>query len=119
MRNIIDVFCFRIRRYNFTIRGELPVIDIPGIEKILSIALQRGGDFADVFIERKQGTGVTYEADRVEKIHSGMDSGAGVRVVFQGRTSYAYTNDVTFESLSKIAHTVSKAVETVNDVSVE
>ncbi|NLK00675.1 MAG: TldD/PmbA family protein, partial [Clostridia bacterium] len=38
--------------------------------------------------------------------------GAGVRIISGGRTSYAYTNDVTFQSLSKIANSLSKAVET-------
>ncbi|NLK00518.1 MAG: hypothetical protein GX318_04695, partial [Clostridia bacterium] len=47
------------------------MMDAPEIEKILSIALRRGGDFADIFIEKKKGTGITLEAQRIEKIHSG------------------------------------------------
>ena len=42
------------------------MMDAPEIEKILSIALRRE-EFADIFIEKKKGTGITLEAQRIEK----------------------------------------------------
>lgn len=81
------------------------------LEKILYTALSKGGDFADIYIERKEANGITCEADKIEKIHSGIDFGAGIRVVFQDRTAYAYSNDVSFEGLLEAADIVSRAVK--------
>lgn len=80
------------------------------LEKVLYAALGKGGDFADIYIERKDANGITCESDKIEKIHSGIDYGAGIRVVFQERTAYAYTNNVTLEGLLDAAVIVSKAV---------
>ena len=81
------------------------------LEKIIGAALQQGGDFADVFIERKNVTGITCEEDKIERIHSGIELGAGIRVLFRDRTAYAYTNDVSLEGLLAVAEVVSKAVK--------
>lgn len=81
------------------------------IEKILYAALGKGVGFADIYIERKEANGVTCEADKIEKIHSGVDFGAGIRVVFQEHTAYAYTNDVTLEGLLKAANIVNRAIK--------
>jgi len=80
------------------------------VEKVLYAALGKGGSFADIFIERKKANGITCEADKIEKIHSGVDYGAGIRVVFGDQTAYAYTNDVSLEGLLKVAQVVSKAI---------
>jgi TldD protein len=88
------------------------------IERILSAALGKGGGFADIYFERKETNGITCEADRIEKIHSGVDFGAGIRVVFQDRTAYAYTNDVSLEGLLQAANVVNRAMKRSNgDVS--
>lgn len=81
------------------------------LEKVISTALGKGGDFADVFIERKKATGITCEEDKIERIHSGTELGAGIRVLFEGRTAFAYTNDVSFEGLLGAAKVVSHAVK--------
>jgi len=81
------------------------------LEKILGAALGDGGDFADIFIERRNTTGITCEADKIERINSGVEFGAGIRVLFHDRTAYAYTNDVTLEGLLGVAEVVRKAVQ--------
>ena len=81
------------------------------LEKVLSAALRAGGGFADIFIERKNANGITCEADKIEKIHSGVDYGAGIRVVVNDQTAYAYTNDVSLEGLLKAADLVGRALK--------
>jgi TldD protein len=76
---------------------------------VLKKALSNGGDFADVFIERSSPFTIVCEDDRVERVVSGFDQGAGVRLVFGRRTAYAYTNDVTTDSLLELADAVRQA----------
>ncbi len=44
---------------------------------ILDEALKKGGDFAEIYIEEKVSTSVYCEEDRIEKINSGRERGAG------------------------------------------
>lgn len=79
------------------------------LQEILQLAVAKGGDFADIFIEEKKTIGVACEADKIERINSGIDVGAGIRVVSGDTTAYAYTNNLSKEGLSEIARVVSQA----------
>ncbi len=79
------------------------------LAEVLSLALQNGGDFADIYLERKKTTIIGLEADKIERVKSGIDVGAGLRVISGDNTSYAHTNDISIESLKKTAQIVSKA----------
>jgi TldD protein len=76
---------------------------------VLKKALSSGGEFADIFIERSAPFLIVCEDDRIEKIVSGVDCGAGVRLITGQRTAYAYTNDITTEALLGIADAVRQA----------
>jgi TldD protein len=78
--------------------------------RVLRKALAKGGDFADIFIERNSSLAIVCEDNRIEKVVSGLDCGAGVRVIFGARTAYAYTNDLSSRSFLELAEAVSKAV---------
>lgn len=69
------------------------------IRRVLAEAAGRGGDFAELFVEERDSTSLRLEAGRVEGVSSGRDRGAGVRVVAGDRSSYAYTNLLSGESL--------------------
>ncbi|NLY56302.1 MAG: TldD/PmbA family protein [Firmicutes bacterium] len=84
------------------------------IQRILAKALERGGDFADLFIEERHSLNLVREAEKLDKVTAGTDAGAGVRVVSQGSTAYAYTNDLTESGLLEIAGVVANAVEQGN-----
>ncbi len=79
--------------------------------KIIRKALSKGGDYADIFVENKQHVSIQLEDDKIEKIVSGIDNGIGLRIVFDGRTAYAYGNDFSESSLLDLADTVSKAAK--------
>jgi TldD protein len=76
---------------------------------VLKKALSSGGEFADIFIERSAPLSLQCEENRLEKVMSGIDCGAGVRLIFGQRTAYAYTNELTTGSLLEIADAVSQA----------
>jgi TldD protein len=80
------------------------------LSKLLKKALSNGGDYADIFIEDTKPLTIQLEDDKIEKLTSGVDSGIGVRVIFNGKSAYAYSNDFSAESLEGITEAVSSAV---------
>jgi TldD protein len=69
------------------------------LERVLATSLKRGGDFAEVFVEDRAGTGISLDDRRVEELSSGHDSGAGVRVVVGETTGFAHTADLSENGL--------------------
>ncbi|MZP28476.1 TldD/PmbA family protein [Heliobacterium undosum] len=84
-----------------------PAVD--DLRDVLQIALRQGADFADVFIEKKSVNGIGCEDNKIERINSGTDIGAGIRVIAGESTAYAYTNDLSLEGLSHAAKVASHA----------
>jgi TldD protein len=85
------------------------LVDEQLLKEVLDLALAGGGDFADIFVEHKRATGVGLEGGRIERVHSGIDMGAGIRVINGDSTAYAYTNDLSREGLLEAARIVSHA----------
>ena len=83
-------------------------MDIP---RILKRALRKGGDFAELFEEISRSTHIVREGRRFEKILGGADTGVGLRVLHNGKTAYAYTNDVREETLLTLAENLAEAVQ--------
>jgi TldD protein len=79
------------------------------LTKILKRALQRGGDFAEIYFEQSQPTSILCEDNRIEKVITGIDTGIGIRVIYKNKTSYAYTNLVNERALLELADSVSIA----------
>lgn len=84
------------------------MLNIPA-EKILKCALSTGGDFAEIFAEETVTTSLAHEGKRLERASHGIDSGYGIRVLFDGHTAYGFTNDPS--TLLETARSVSNAVE--------
>lgn len=90
------------------------MIDKDILKEVLSTALSRNGDFAEIFLENKKVTGISCEDGKIDRIHTGTDIGAGIRVISGDSTSYAFTNDLSRKGLSKIAEIVSHAAGGTN-----
>jgi TldD protein len=80
------------------------------IPEILRAALRNGGDFAEVFIEERLSITIGCEDRKVERVVSGTDRGAGLRVAVGEMTAYASTNDLTPSGLRELAERVSKGI---------
>ena len=76
------------------------------VPAILKSSLKNGGDFADIFCEHVSATSVVCEDGKIEHIIAGVDNGAGVRTIANGRTAYAYTNRLSNEGLMEVAEAV-------------
>jgi len=70
---------------------------------LLKKVLSHGGEYADIFIESRNMTSLVMEDSRLEKIVSGTETGAGIRLLLNGKTSYAYSNDLSPRALLESA----------------
>jgi len=77
---------------------------------LLRRALSQGGEFADIYYEDAAFTSVACEDGKVERVLAAVDRGIGIRVISQLCTAYAYTNQLSEESLLLLADTVSRGV---------
>jgi len=78
-------------------------MDKEKLMEILKIALGRGGDFADIYIENRFTNQISCEDNKIEKIVSGQDVGAGIRLISGESSIYASTNKVTEIGLKELA----------------
>lgn len=85
------------------------MIDKELLRELLKKTLRNGGEYADIFIEHRKHTAVGIEDGKLEKIIAGSDSGAGIRLISDGRTSYAYSNELSRKALMRAASEVSRA----------
>ncbi len=83
------------------------LIELPLVEQLLSRAMQRGADFAEVFVERNETTAVVLDEDKVKSAQSGLSQGVGIRVIVGAKVGYAYSDDLDDEALFKAAETAS------------
>ncbi len=81
------------------------MIPVPLCERLLSAAMARGADFAEVYAERTDFTAVTLEEDKVKSAQNGVSQGVGVRVISGARVGYAYSDDLDEEALLRAATT--------------
>ncbi len=79
-------------------------------EEILATALENGGDMAEIFLEERHTTQARCEDSKLERVTSGTDRGAGLRVLLGDQTAYAYTNDVSRDGLLALARRVSEGI---------
>lgn len=85
------------------------MIDDAILQKLIKKTLSNGGEYADVFIEHRKSTAIQLEDDKIEKVITGVVGGIGIRLIYKGKTAYAYSNDFSENVLMDIADTVSKA----------
>lgn len=78
--------------------------------RVIREALARGGDFADIFAENRWAYSLRLEEEKIEENTSGSEVGAGIRVIIGESVAYAYTNDLSQESLLETARVAASAV---------
>ena len=83
-------------------------VDAKICERLLSVALSRGGDYADLFFEYRAAGGLSYDEGILKSASRGVSMGLGVRVQRGDATGYAYTEDLTWESMKRAAETAAQ-----------
>lgn len=79
------------------------------LQQVLSQALDRGADFAEIFVEERYRSGLSFLDGRPKDATSGRDFGAGIRAFYGNNAVYSYTNDLSGEGLLQAARTVADA----------
>ena len=87
------------------------MIDKILVEKVIDKALCNGADFAELFVENTYNSRINFNDSKVKQNIIGYDFGAGIRVFYGQTAIYAYTNDLSEESLLVAADAVSKAAK--------
>jgi TldD protein len=80
-------------------------VPVAEMEKLIGLALSRGGDFADLYFEHHRTSSLLLEEGIIRTASAGVTCGLGVRVVSGERTGYAYTDDLSFAAMARAAET--------------
>ena len=82
-------------------------IDKAMLDRVIRKALERGGEFADVYVENRVSRNILLEEARVKSAEFGISQGAGVRVILGDRTGYAFTDEIAEDKLLRAAEVAS------------
>ncbi|MBD3414951.1 MAG: TldD/PmbA family protein [Candidatus Aminicenantes bacterium] len=74
-------------------------------QKVLSEALSKGGDFADLFFEHTISNWILLEDGKVNRAYSDVALGIGIRTVMGDQVGYGFTQELTKGSMLKAAST--------------
>ena len=77
------------------------------LEKVIARALEKGGDFADVYVENRISRRILMEESKFKSAVFGISQGAGVRVISGDKTGFAYTDELKDEKLMRAAEIAS------------
>lgn len=75
------------------------------IRDAISVALSKGGEYADVFFQHRVTNSMALEDGAVNRAVANVALGVGVRVVKGDQTGYGFTEDLTPEGLRRAALT--------------
>jgi TldD protein len=79
--------------------------------RVLTRALSRGGDFAELFCEERRGFALSIDESRVERPQSGSERGAGIRVISGEVTRYAHVDGLEEGDLLRAADGLASALD--------
>jgi len=83
------------------------VLDTAVYDKTIQKALEKGGEFAEVYVENRISRQIMMEESKFKSAVYSISQGAGVRVISGDKTGYAYTDDITAEALLRSADVAS------------
>jgi TldD protein len=86
------------------------LLDPAVAERVLARALAAGGEFAEVFAERRSGMSLAIDESRIESVQSGAEQGAGVRVLSGGTTYFAHVDGLDSADLERAAGEAASAL---------
>ncbi|TMF47805.1 MAG: TldD/PmbA family protein, partial [Chloroflexi bacterium] len=59
----------------------MPLLDQSLVDGVIKRALRSGADFVELFVERKRNQSISVEESKVQRVSSGNDLGAGLRII--------------------------------------
>jgi TldD protein len=83
------------------------MLDDDILAKLLSRALRNGGDYADVFCERRNGLSYRLQDGQIHESGLSLTQGVGIRVIVGESAGYGYSDDLSLEALMRAADAAS------------
>ena len=78
------------------------------LQKLINIALEEGGDYADLFFEYSISNELALRDGQVNAAGSHIDFGVGIRVISGDQTGYAYSEITTMQQMEAAAKTAAR-----------
>ena len=78
---------------------------------ILNVALATGGDYSELYFEDTLSKSLVLENGVVSKVQTSNIYGCGIRIFKKDKCVYGYTNDVSYENLTKLANKLKDSFE--------
>lgn len=82
------------------------MIEPDSARAVLEAAIAAGADFSELYVERSRRRTMRAVDGRVREANSGIQLGAGLRLLYGTDTVYAYTNDLTDASLAELVRSL-------------
>ena len=79
------------------------MLPVESVQRVLRVALQHGGDLAELYLENSEALNFNLDDGRLEQAIQGNDVGGGVRIFYGDTAVYAYTDALNEESLIEAA----------------
>ncbi len=71
----------------------------PEIQQLLTATLAKGADFADVFLEYRMTSSLSFEEDKVKSAGRGVVRGVGIRAVKGDQVGFAFSEELTMDKM--------------------
>lgn len=91
------------------------MLPLESIQQILKSALLNGGELAEVYLEENTRLTLNLDEQRIDKANRGNVVGGGVRVFYGNTAAYAYTDNLTEESLTEAARAAAAAARSTGE----
>jgi TldD protein len=78
------------------------------LRKVTAAALEKGGDYADLFFEHTFSNSLVLQDNSVNRAGSNIDYGVGIRVVSGDRQGYAFVENTGIDGMIKAARAASR-----------
>jgi TldD protein len=88
---------------------QTPLIDPDVAERVIAATLKRGGDFAELYAERRHGLSVQFDDGRLEGASDGSEAGVGIRLVVGDATYFGHVDSLAESDLTELATSLSQA----------
>ena len=82
-----------------------PLLPARTLERLLGLAMARGAEFAEVYVEKATTTAVVLDERKLKSVQVGQSEGVGVRAVRGAQVGYAYSDDLDDAALDRTART--------------
>ena len=78
------------------------------LQKVMSVALEKGGDYADLFFEHTFSNSLVLQDRAVNRASSDIEYGVGIRVVSGDQQGYAFVENIRLDEMIRAARVASR-----------